>query len=385
MQASASDLSSVKRPVETAYGLPNAHYTSENVFTLECDRLLKQRWAGLDVVASVPEPGDAKPLTFLGVPLLIVHGRDTVVRVFQNICRHRGMVLVDAPRKIEGAIRCPYHSWCYGTEGHLVATPHVGGPGQNTHEAIDRKSLGLIEVRSHIWNGVIFVNISGDADPFEDAFATLLDRWQEFDVPVYHGGAESILHFDLKSNWKLIVENYCESYHLPWVHPGLNSYSRLEDHYHIQEPGHFSGQGTHVYRQIKDEDGTTFPDFPGLSEKWDTAGEYITFFPNVMVGVQRDHLFAIILNPVAVDRTIETAHLFYATPDTPVRLRQKNAELWYTVFEEDIMAVEGMQIGRNAPGFDGGRFSPAMDGPTHLFHTWVAQNFDAGDLQTTGV
>ena len=104
-----------------------------------------------------------------------------------------------------------------------------------------------------------------------------------------------------------------------------------------------------------------------------------------MVGVQRDHLFAIILNPVAVDRTIETAHLFYATPDTPVRLRQKNAELWYTVFEEDIMAVEGMQIGRNAPGFDGGRFSPAMDGPTHLFHTWVAQNFDAGDLQTTGV
>ncbi|MCH2094900.1 MAG: aromatic ring-hydroxylating dioxygenase subunit alpha [Rhodobacteraceae bacterium] len=385
MQASASDLSSVKRPVETAYGLPNAHYTSDNVFTLECDRLLKQRWAGLDVVASVPEPGDAKPLTFLGVPLLIVHGRDTVVRVFQNICRHRGMVLVDAPRKIEGAIRCPYHSWCYGTEGHLVATPHVGGPGQNTHEAIDRKSLGLIEVRSHIWNGVIFVNISGDADPFEDAFATLLDRWQEFDVPVYHGGAESILHFDLKSNWKLIVENYCESYHLPWVHPGLNSYSRLEDHYHIQEPGHFSGQGTHVYRQIKDEDGTTFPDFPGLSEKWDTAGEYITFFPNVMVGVQRDHLFAIILNPVAVDRTIETAHLFYATPDTPVRLRQKNAELWYTVFEEDIMAVEGMQIGRNAPGFDGGRFSPAMDGPTHLFHTWVAQNFDAGDLQTTGV
>jgi nitrite reductase/ring-hydroxylating ferredoxin subunit len=60
------------------------------------------------------------------------------VRVFYNICRHRGMILVDAPRKIEGAIRCPYHSWCYAKEGRLVATPHVGGPGQNAHPGIDR-------------------------------------------------------------------------------------------------------------------------------------------------------------------------------------------------------------------------------------------------------
>ncbi len=378
MSATTSDLSAVKQPVATANGLPNAHYTDPQVFELECDRLLKQKWAGLDVAASVPEVGDAKPITFLGVPLLIVRGRDDTVRVFQNICRHRGMVLVDAPRKIEGAIRCPYHSWCYGTDGRLVATPHVGGPGQNTHEAIDRSTLGLIEVRSHIWNGVIFVNISGDAAPFEEEFAELLERWREFEVPVYHGGQDSIIRFDLKSNWKLVIENYCESYHLPWVHPGLNSYSRLEDHYHIEEPGKFSGQGTYVYRQIEDEDGSKFPDFPDLSEKWDTAGEYITFLPNVMVGVQRDHMFAIILKPESVDRTIETAHLFYASPQTSDSLRAKNAELWYVVFEEDIMAVEGMQIGRNAPGFDGGRFSPAMDGPTHLFHTWVAETFDAG-------
>ena len=368
-----TDLSSVRQPIERANGLPNAHYTDAAVFEEEKLALLYAGWSGLAVASDVPEIGDAVPITFLGMPLLLIRDRQNNVRVFQNICRHRGMILVDEPRKIEGAIRCPYHSWCYSTDGRLVSTPHVGGPGQNSHEGIDRALLGLIEVRSHIWMDVVFVNISGTADPFEVMHEELLERWKEFDVPVYHGGEDSIIRFDLQTNWKLVVENYCESYHLPWVHPGLNSYSRLEDHYHIQEPGKFSGQGTYVYRQISEDDGTVFPDFPNLSEKWDTAGEYITFLPNVMVGVQRDHTFVIILDPVSVDRTLETAHLYYAAPDVPPSLRKRNAEQWQIVFQEDVMAVEGMQRGRGAPGFDGGRFSPAMDGPTHTFHDWVAQ------------
>ena len=376
-----TDLASVRRPVAEATGLPNAHYTDPRLFEEERRALFLDGWAGIAVEADVPEIGDALPITFLGVPLLLVRGRDGRARVFQNICRHRGMVLVDSPRRIEGAIRCAYHSWCYATDGRLVSTPHVGGPGQNAHDAIDRKTLGLIEVRSHIRFGVVFINISGTAAPFEVVHAELLDRWQEFDIPLHHGGADSRFSFDLRTNWKLVVENYCESYHLPWVHPGLNSYSRLEDHYHIESPGKFSGQGTHVYRQLRDEAGNAFPDFPGLSEKWATAGEYLTFLPNVMVGVQRDHVFVILLDPLAVDRTVETAHLFYAAPDVLPALRARNAELWRAVFEEDIMAVESMQRGRGAPGFDGGRFSPAMDGPTHLFHDWVAGRLEAARAQ----
>ena len=376
MPATLTDLSTVRQSVETANGLPNAHYIDPALFEEEKHAVMFNQWAGLGVASDVPEPGDAVPLTFLGVPLLLLRDRDGDVRVFQNICRHRGMTLVKEPRKIEGAIRCPYHSWCYSTKGKLVSTPHVGGPGHNTHEAIKRDELGLIEVRSHIWNDVVFVNISGDADPFDVVFADLLERWKEFDVPVYHGGQDSIIRFDLKTNWKLVIENYCESYHLPWVHPGLNSYSRLEDHYNIEEMGKYSGQGTYVYRQLTAEDGSTFPDFPGLSEKWDTGGEYITFLPNVMVGVQRDHMFAIVVNPVATDRTIENVHLYYAAPDVREDLRAANAKLWHTVFEEDIMAVERMLEGRHAPGFDGGRFSPAMDGPTHVFHDWVARQFE---------
>ena len=367
-----TDLSAVRQPIGMAHGLPNAHYVDPAVFEEERAALLMSGWSGLAVAADVPAPGDAVPLTFLDMPLLLIRDRAGQVRVFHNICRHRGMILVDAPRKIEGAIRCPYHSWCYSTEGRLVATPHVGGPGKNTAEGIDRDLLGLIEVPSHIWLGVVWINLSGTALPFEQANADLLARWSEFDKPLYHGGPDSRFQLTVNCNWKLAVENYCESYHLPWVHPGLNIYSRLEDHYHIEKPGRFSGQGTRVYRQLTGDNGKTFPDFADLGPKWDTASEYITAYPNVLLGVHRDHAFAIILVPYGPGQTVEHVHLFYARPDTDPALRAKNTAQWDTVFKEDIFVVEGMQRGRHTPGFDGGRFSPVMDGPTHLFHDWVA-------------
>ncbi len=367
-----TDLSNVSASVDTANGLPNAHYIDPAVFEEEKHALLFSQWAGLAVGADVPEPGDAKPVEFLGMPLLLIRDKDGDVRVFQNICRHRGMILVEEPRKIEGAIRCPYHSWCYSTKGNLVSTPHVGGPGHNTHDAIKRDELGLNEVRSHIWRDVVWINVSGDAPAFEEAMSDIIERWKEFDLPIYHGGHDSRFELEVATNWKLAVENYCESYHLPWVHPGLNSYSKLEDHYHIEQPGAFSGQGTMVYRQLTNENGETFPDFEEVGSKWNEQAEYIAAYPNVLLGVHRDHAFAIILEPKATDRTVEHIHLYYSVPNSDEGLRARNTQLWKTVFEEDIFVVEGMQKGRHATYFDGGRFSPVMDSPTHCFHHWVA-------------
>ena len=372
MTAIDTILADVQKPTAQARGLPNAHYTDAACFEEERAALFDNGWAGLAVAAEVPEAGDAVPINFLGVPLLLIRGKDRAVRVFQNICRHRGMILVDAPRKIEGAIRCPYHSWCYSTQGKLVATPHVGGPGHNTHEDMDRDTLGLIEVRSHIWRDVVWINLSGTAPAFEDAMADVIDRWSDFEQPMYHGGADSQFVLSVNTNWKLAIENYCESYHLPWVHPGLNSYSRLEDHYNIEIEGVTSGQGTLVYRQLKDDAGKSFADFEALDSKWNAGAEYLSIYPNVLLGVHRDHAFAIILRPDGPEKTQEHVHLYYATETTDDGLRQRNAALWKEVFEEDIFVVEGMQRGRKAPGFDGGRFSPAMDGPTHCFHKWAA-------------
>ena len=370
------ELAPVLEPVATARGLPNRHYVDQAWFETEREKLFFDGWAGIGFAKDVPANGDAMPITFLGQPLVAIRGRDGKLRVFLNICRHRGMILIKERGPIRGAIRCPYHSWCYDLDGALKATPHVGGPGHNSHEGIHRQDLGLVEVPSHVWRDVIFVNISGEAPPFETAHRAAIERWREFDRPLLHSGADSGFSLDVATNWKLAVENYCESYHLPWVHPGLNSYSRLEDHYNIEESDAFSGQGTLVYRQLADENGRVFPDAPGLGERWQTAAEYIALYPNVLFGVHRDHSFAILLEPVAIDRTVEHVEIYYHAEEAldadHAGLRARNSALWETVFKEDIFVVEGMQRGRHASGFDGGKFSPVMDSPTHMFHRWVA-------------
>lgn len=375
-------LSDVLKDVNQAKGLPNRHYIDDETFQLENKHVLFENWSAIGFGKDIPEHGDANPIDFLGHPLVAVRDKDGAIKVFQNTCRHRGMILVQEKGRLRGTFRCPYHSWCYGLDGRLVTTPHVGGPGHNTHDDIKREALGLIEIRSYVWRDVIFVNLSGDAPEFETYASDVLERWKEFEQPIYHGGDSSSFKLPVKTNWKLAVENYCESYHLPWIHPGLNSYSRLEDHYHIEKPGDYSGQGTLVYRQLVGEKEEKFPDFSGLSEKWNEGAEYISFFPNVLFGVHRDHCYAIILEPKAIDETLEHVEIYYtkegAISPEYENLREKNSDLWRGVFEEDIFVVEGMQKGRYGDAFDGGKFSPAMDGPTHLFHHWVATKIKNG-------
>jgi len=371
-----SSIDQVLVPVNKAKGLPNEHYISPEMFAEEKQSVLFKNWSGVGFGVDVPNPGDAKPIDFLGMPLLMVRDRDGTIGVFQNTCRHRGMILVDEPKNIRGTIRCPYHSWCYNLNGSLRSTPHVGGPGNNTHEDINCDELGLVRIRSHVWKDVVFVNISADAAEFEEVHIDLLERWKEFDQPMFHGGKSSSFKLEVDTNWKLAVENYCEAYHLPWIHPGLNSYSRLEDHYNIEVQGAYSGQGTYVYRQLKGDDGQVFPDFDNLGDQWNEGAEYIAVYPNVLMGIHRDHFYSILLEPVSIDRTVEHVEIYYPK-DCQIEpnfdeLLATNAHQWKRIFEEDLFVVEGMQKGRKGDLFDGGKFSPAMDGPTHNFHHWVA-------------
>ncbi len=367
----------VDRPIQEASGLPNQAYTSEDFARYERDQLLANTWMCVGVGHHVPNPGDLRPVKILGLPLLLLRDRTGEIRVFHNVCSHRGVELIAGPCSVKRRICCPYHSWTYDLDGSLAATPSIGGPGKNDCPGFNRAQHGLKPLRTAVWADVVFVNLSGDAPPFGDYIAPVAERWGDFDLSlIRHGGPDSSLSFDIACNWKLAVENYCEAYHLPWVHPGLNSYSRLEDHYHIEQPGRFSGQGTTVYRPMLFEDGRGFPEFPGLSEKWNEGAEYIALYPNVLLGAHKDHTFAIVIEPVSHEKCIEHVGIVYTraeiTGDGWRAMREKNAAMWREVFVEDIFVVEGMQKGRHASGFDGGKFSPVMDSPTHCFHHWVA-------------
>ncbi len=377
----AEALDAVLQPVGRAKGLPNALYNSPEALALEREKIFHSGWASIGFGCDVPLPGDAMPIDYLGAPLLLLRDKEGQIRVFENVCRHRGMILVEQKANFGGVIRCPYHSWCYSLDGRLRATPHVGGPGVNSHESVNPDTTGLTEVRTAVLQDVVFVNLDGKAPDFDDWSAGLRTQLADFiGKPIFFGGPESTFSFDLKTNWKLIVDNNAESYHLPWVHPGLNSYSRLEDHYHLEERGGFSGQGTLVYNP--DYGPKAFPNFQDLPAKWDRSAEYPCFYPNTFFSVHRDHVWAAHIDPKSHDRTVERINIYYTTEEAATSpdyhaMRVENAARWKEVLTEDVFVTEGMQKGRGAPGFAGGVFSAVMDSPTHAFHAWVAQRISS--------
>ena len=378
-------LEAVMQPIENASGLPNHAYVNDEFTSYERDHVLGKSWAGLWFASDLPKKGYVKPVVFMGLPLVILRNKKDEIKVFHNVCSHRGMILVHEEMEVQGALRCKYHSWSYNLDGELKGTPHLGGIGQQHSEGFNHCDHGLKPVRSAVWMDVIFINLSGDAVEFDEYTRPLIDKWQPF---LGDTGLERMrtafngkgMEIEVKSNWKLAVENYCESYHLPWIHPSLNTYSRLEDHYHIMYGDNFGGQGSYAYR-LSDEAGTALPRFPEWPEALLEQAEYVSFYPNVLLGIQADHAFTMIIEPIACDRSIEHLRLYYvgdeALSDEHAASRNATLESWRVVFSEDIDAVEGMQRGRSSPGYRGGVFSPVMDNPTHHFHQWVARKLMA--------
>lgn len=373
-------LSSVLKKIESATGLANEHYISKKQHQIEKCSVMFKNWSGLAFGKDIPNVGDIKPIHFLGLPLLIVRTNENVINVFENTCRHRGMTLVDKKQSAKKNIRCPYHNWCYALNGALTSTPHVGGVGVHEHKDINPSSLGLNQIRSYVWKDIIFINVSGTAKSFTQNFSQLITRWQDFEQTIVYGKANSSFSLSVQANWKLIIENYCESYHLPNIHPNLNKTSKLEDHYDICDSAIYSGQGSYNYRQLSDNEDAVLTDFKNLSVKWHQGSEYIAIYPNVLMGVHRDNIFCIILESLSVTETKERIALYYSKllkPSNQINaLKTKNMKFWKKIFEEDIFVVEGMQKGRYGNMFNGGKFSPIMDRPTHNFHGWVATQID---------
>tara|TARA_Y100000741_G_scaffold338234_1_gene298150 strand:+ start:358 stop:1533 length:1176 start_codon:yes stop_codon:yes gene_type:complete len=374
----------VNKPIHQAHGLPNECYTSKEYTLVERKKLFEDKWIVIGSASSLENAGDAKPIDLLGIPILIVRTKENQIKVFHNICSHRGLKLVNKPGKIKNVIRCPYHSWSYNLDGELMSTPHIGG--MNIHEApkFEKSKSNLKEIRSHIWLDLIMININNNEISFDEYIKPLSDRWEKFwpvkdrDL-INHSKDYGYFKLNAKCNWKFAIENYCESYHLPWVHPGLNSYSKIEDHYHIQGlPNRFAGQGTVAYNP-KFVGNEKLPCFPSWPKHKENIAEYIALFPNVMLGIHKDHYYAYWLEPINHELTLEHMEIYYVGEEAAnskkfKSLREQNHKQWEDIQKEDVDIIQGMQIGRNSPVYNGGNFSPVMDNPTHHFHKWVVNN-----------
>ena len=374
----------VKKPILEANGLPNECYINQDYINIERDTVFFNNWSVIGSASSLKEIGDVKPYNFLGVPLLILRDKSDQIKVFHNVCSHRGFKLIQEPCKLKNMIRCPYHSWSYDLSGKLIATPHVGGMNKHEAKGFEKSKSNLKEVRSFVWMDLIFVNLNNNAKSFEERIKPLEKRWSKFiskedQKLIRHAKDFGYFNMEVNSNWKLAIENFCESYHLPWIHPELNRVSNIEDHYHIEDLEEtFSGQGSNKYAQQFDGN-RKFSTFPNWPKDLYQNSEYVSLFPNVMIGIHVDHFYAFWLEPLSNNKTREHFEMYYVGEDSAESddlkdMREKNFKFWQEVMNEDVGAIEGMYQGRNSPAYNGGNFSPVMDTPTLMFHKWVANN-----------
>ena len=306
----------VDRPIESANGLPNECYTSDHYLEYERNKIFSDKWTVIGVGSSIPNAGDAKPYNLLGIPLIIVRDKDLKIRVFHNVCSHRGFKLIDKPCTLKNVIRCPYHSWSYDFKGNLVATPHIGGLNVHSSDQFEKNQSNLKEVRSKIWMDIIFININANEIEFEDYIKPLEQRWSKFinqedQKLLVHSKDYGSFDLEVNCNWKFAIENYCESYHLPTIHPELNKVSNINDHYHIQGlPNRFAGQGSEKYEQPV-KGNKKFDTFKNWEKNSLKNSEYIALFPNVMIGLHLDHFYVFWLEPLATNKTKEHMHIYY--------------------------------------------------------------------------
>ena len=205
-------LVNVEKPIEEANGLPNECYTSKDYLSHEKERIFCNKWTVIGVGSSIPNSGDAKPYNLLGIPLIFIRDKDTKIRVFHNVCSHRGFKLLDKSCTLKNVIRCPYHSWSYDFKGNLVATPHIGGLNIHQSEKFDKNKSNLKEVRSEVWMDMIFVNINSNEIDFKEYIKPLEKRWSKFinkedQKLIVHSKDQGYFNLEVNCNWKFAIEN----------------------------------------------------------------------------------------------------------------------------------------------------------------------------------
>ena len=219
------------------------------------------------------------------------------VRAFHNVCRHRCLKLVEKAGNVGPAIQCPYHSWTYRLDGALHIAPYFGGrePGA-VPAGFDRAEHGLVPVRVATWHDWIFVNLNGAAPPLEEFVAPVEAHLKGLDL----ARMKHVVTVDLgaiAANWKLLMENFIEPYHVPFVH-ATTTEQPLTDHYTLNEPGCL---GCAV-------------DVSGEAKRADTLAadsRYLTLFPNFSLGLYLPDQVGVHLDvPLAPDLTLQRRAIY---------------------------------------------------------------------------
>jgi phenylpropionate dioxygenase-like ring-hydroxylating dioxygenase large terminal subunit len=392
--------SAARRPLEESVTLPAAAYTNPEFFDWEMENVFRAEWLCVAHVSQIPSPGDFLNIDLLGEPLIVVHGKDDDIRVLSRICPHRAMDIMPpgfgyddrshAVRRAEsqgqlpgcGHTRlflCPYHSWTFELDGGLKACPEM-------HRAANfqRTDWALKSFATEVWHGFVFVNLDGAAEsPVSHRLANVygyLGKWKPEDMVV-------AVHreWDCPFNWKVLVENFMESYHHAGAHknslqllmPATDTWTEREQPHYVRCHLPYREKVRMEIRETESAGGQwdAFPAIPGLNETERFEWGLVLGHPNFLIATAPDSLVCYRQQPLGPDRHLLTTTLLVPRS---VAEHPRYSE-WLEAGEsaavgfhlEDMECCTAVQRGFYASGWQQGRLSH-LEMPIWLIQRYLA-------------
>src|SRR6056297_552124 len=339
-------------------------YTRAEWFEADRREILGKSWQWVCHVEKLRVPGAYVTADIAGHPIAVVRDRDGVLRAFWNVCKHRAHHLLSGEGETT-RIMCPYHAWVYKLNGQLVRAP------ETEHlEDFEPRDICLDAVQVEEFAGFVYVNLDPDAAPLRAQSGDLETEIRHWAPDIDKLTFGHRLSYDIRSNWKNVVDNFLECYHCPTAHKDFCDLVDM-DTYKVTTHGIYSsqmadaGKGTNSAYDVSNATVRTH----AVWWLWPTT--CLMRYPG------RSSMIVLNIIPAGPDRTFETYDFFLETPEPDDMERDAIRYLDAVLQVEDIGLVESVQRGMNTPAFTQGRIvnDPTGSGKSehavHHFHGLV--------------
>lgn len=339
-------------------------YVRPDWFNADLQAIFARSWQWVCHVEKLRNPGDYLAVSVAGHPIAVVRDREGKLRAFYNVCKHR------AHHLLEGAgnttrIMCPYHAWTYKLDGQLVRAPHT-----ETLEDFNAKDICLDQVQVEEFCGFIYVNLDPSA-------ASLVSQSGDLETEIRHWAPDidqltfaRRLTYEIKSNWKNVIDNFLECYHCPTAHKDFCTLVDM-DTYKVTTHGIYSSHMADAGKSANSAYDTSNAKVQTHAVWW--------LWPNTCLMRYPGRSSMIVLNviPAGPDRTLETYDFYLETSEPDAAEVEAIRYIDEVLQPEDIGLVESVQRGMNTPAFTQGRIVNDPDGSgqsehaVHHFHGLV--------------
>jgi phenylpropionate dioxygenase-like ring-hydroxylating dioxygenase large terminal subunit len=348
--------------LENAWTIPAPWYVDPRVYALE-RRSVFGGWQMVGRLDQVAEPGRYLTAEVAGEPIVVVRGRDGVLRGFFNVCRHHAAVVMTEPAGHASALRCPYHGWTYSLAGELKGTPDFDGVCN-----FDRGRNGLVPVRLETWGPFVFVHLNEGGPSLPEFLGDLADRVRPLGIDRMRFVERRTYAFD--SNWKVFVDNYLDGgYHIPFLHQGLHSVLDYAE-YRIENGARYCLQWSPVHDSGRD--------VQTAAVRKGKEAYYYWLYPNFMLNWYEGMMDTNLVLPLGVDRTLVVFDFYFAAVDGSAAERNRaSIEVGERIQAEDTGICASVQKGLGSRAYRAGRLSVRREAGEHLFHRLLAADLRA--------